>query len=252
MSDHEELESSVAAWVLGALDPAEADAIRAHVEGCPTCREVAGRLRRVVGAIPLAVEESVPPPRLRERVLAAAAASSRPSGAEVAVRKSRPQPAAPSLSAAPPLVQFGRRIPFYAVAAVAAVALLAGFLVGQVALRAPQPPAQSQVARFTMGGHQEMSGAQANVIDLKADGLALVDFRGLPQPGAGRVYEVWLIPKTGNPESVAVFVPDGNGSKVVLVNRSLAGYSVMAVTNEPAPDGSAAPTQQPQLYGNVA
>jgi len=48
-----------------------------------------------------------------------------------------------------------------------------------------------------------------------------------------------------------VFVPDSNGGKVVLVNRSLAGYAVMAVTNEPGPDGSAAPTQQPQLYGNV-
>ena len=56
MSDHEELESSVAAWVLGALDPDEAEAIRTHVEACPTCREVAARLRRVVGALPLVVE----------------------------------------------------------------------------------------------------------------------------------------------------------------------------------------------------
>ena len=249
MSDHEELESSVAAWVLGAFDPEEAEAIRAHVEACPICREVADRLRRVVGALPLSVEEAVPPPRLRERVLAAAAASSRPSGAPVAVLKSRPQPGAPRKW---PLVQFGRRIPIYGVAAVAVVALLAGFLLGQVALHGPQPTPQGQVARFTMAGHQDMSGAQASVIDLKTDGLALVDFRGLPQPGAGRVYEVWLIPKGGNPEAVAVFVPDSNGGKVVLVNQSLAGYAVMAVTNEPAPDGSRAPTQQPQLYGNVA
>jgi len=251
MSDHEELESSVAALVLGALDPEEADAIRSHIEACPTCREVAGRLRRVVGALPLSVEESAPPPRLRERVLAAAAASglSRPSGAPVAVRASRPQPRALRTL---PFAQFGRRIPIFAVAAVAVVALLAGFLVGQVAFHGPMPPAPSQVARFTMAGHQDMSGSQASVIDLKADGLALVDFRGLPQPGEGRVYEVWLIPKGGNPESVAVFVPDSNGGKVVLVNRSLAGYAVMAVTNEPGPDGSAAPTQQPQLYGNVA
>jgi hypothetical protein len=63
---------------------------------------------------------------------------------------------------------------------------------------------------------------------------------------------VWLIRSGGSPEPAAVFVPDSNGSKVVLVNRSLAGYSVMAVTNEPGPDGSPAPTQQPQLYGSVA
>ena len=249
MSDHEELESSVAAWVLGALTPDEAEAIRSHVEGCPTCREVAARLRRVVGAIPLAVEESVPPPRLRERVLAAAAASSRPSTTPVAVVPPRPRLQAPGPS---PLVRLGRRVPIYAAAAIGVVALLAGVLVGDVAFHGTQKPAPSQVSRFTMSGHQDMSGAQASVIDLKADALTLVDFTGLPQPGAGRVYEVWLIPKGGNPESVAVFVPDSNGGKVVLVNRSLTGYAVMAITNEPGPDGSAAPTQQPQLYGNVA
>src|SRR2546430_5119312 len=75
MSDHEEIESSVAAWVLGALDAEEADSVRSHAEGCPTCREVAGRLRRVVGALPLVVDEVSPPTRLRERVLAAAGPS---------------------------------------------------------------------------------------------------------------------------------------------------------------------------------
>src|SRR5438128_1262557 len=154
MSDHEEIESSVAAWVLGALDADEAETVRSHAEGCPTCRELAARLRRVVGALPLVVD-------------------------------------------------------------------------------------------------QEMAGAQATVIDLQRDGLVLVDFRGLPPPGSGRVYEVWLIPAKGNPVQAAVFVPDSNGAKVVLVNQSLGGYTVMAVTNEAGPDGSQAPTQQPQLYGNV-
>src|SRR5437667_1680 len=154
MSDHEEIESSVAAWVLGALDAEEADSVRSHAEGCPTCREVAGRLRRVVGALPLVVD-------------------------------------------------------------------------------------------------QDMSGAQASVIDLKTDGLALVDFRGLPPPGGGRVYEVWLIPRQGNPVPAAVFVPDSNGSRVVLVNQSLKGYTLMAVTNEAGPDGAQAPTEPPPLYGSL-
>jgi hypothetical protein len=39
---------------------------------------------------------------------------------------------------------------------------------------------------------------------------------------------------------------------VVLVNQSLQGYAVMAVTDEPGPDGSQQPTQQPQLYGSIA
>ena len=79
-----------------------------------------------------------------------------------------------------------------------------------------------------------------------------MDFRDLPALAQGRVYELWLVPAKGDPVPAAVFVPDAAGAKVVLVDRSLASYAVMAVTDEPAPDGSVAPTQQPQLYGNVA
>ncbi|HKW70516.1 MAG TPA: anti-sigma factor [Candidatus Dormibacteraeota bacterium] len=237
MSEHEELETSVAAWVLGALDAEEAETVRVHVEGCAGCREVVARLRRVVGALPLTAEEVTPPARLRDRVLAAATASPRTS-VPVATRVRRPAPARSS-----------PRMPAYALAAVAVVALLIGVLVGQITLRSPAP---SQVARYTLTGHQEMSLAQASVIDLRQDGVALVDFRGLPAPRSGRVYEVWLIPAKGDPVPAAVFVPDSNGAKVVLVNRSLAGYTVMAVTEEAGPDGSQAPTQPPQLYGNIA
>jgi anti-sigma-K factor RskA len=134
-------------------------------------------------------------------------------------------------------------------AAVAVVALLLGVIVGQVAVR-PQPG--SEVARYTLTGHQDLSGARASVIDLRADGVALVDFSGLPAPGPGRVYEVWLIPAKGSPVAAAVFVPDGNGAKVVVVNQSLSGYTQMAVTEEAGPNGAPQPTQQPQLYGNLA
>jgi anti-sigma-K factor RskA len=243
MSDHEELENLVAAWVLGALEPDQETAVRTHVDGCATCREVATRLRRVVGALPLTVEEVAPPARLRERVLSAAAATApRAAGKPRDARPGRPRP-----SVQTPL----SRIPIYAAAAIAVLSLLAGLLLGQ-AFRVSSPQQASQVARFTLSGHQDMSGAQASVVDLKNEGVALADFRGLPPPGAGRVYEVWLIRDGSSAEPVTVFVPDSNGAKVVLINRSLAGYSVMAVTNEPGPDGSDSPSQQPQLYGNVA
>jgi anti-sigma-K factor RskA len=249
MSDdarHEDLEAMVAPWVLDSLDPAEAETVRAHVEGCATCREVAARLRRIVSALPLAVDEVSAPARLRDRVLAAAAASPR-AAAPAARRVRRPSPLRAGSA-------IRSTMPAYALAAVAVVALLIGVLIGQVTLRSQQSgqTGQPQATRFTLTGHQDMAGASASVVDLKSDGLALIDFRGLPPAGANRVYEVWLVPSKGDPVPAAVFVPDSNGSRVVLVNRSLSGYSVMAVTDEPAPDGSAAPTQQPQLYGSVA
>jgi anti-sigma-K factor RskA len=245
MFDHEQLESWVAPWVLGALEPDEADAVASHIQGCSSCLEVATRLRRVLGVLPLGADEVKPPARLRERVLAAAA-TSRKVAALPASRRVR-RPAVPRRRIA---ISWRGRVPAYAAAAAVALALLLGVVGGEVvSTRTPAPT--SQVARFTLAGHQDMSGARATVIDLASDGLALVDFSGLPALDTGRVYEVWLITPGGRADPAAVFVPDANGGKVVLVSRPLSGYSLMAVTNEAGPQGTQAPTQQPQLYGRV-
>jgi hypothetical protein len=246
MPEHEELESAVAAWVLGALEPDEAEETRIHVEGCASCRETAARLRRVVGALPLAVEEVAAPGRLRDRVLGAAASSR--GAAPAQVRTARRVPA----SVRPPRRSLAARlrstVPVYAAAAGLVLALLLGLIAGEVSGRV-QP---SQVAHYTLAGHNDLAGARATVIDLKSDGVVLVDFNGLPALQPGRVYEVWLITAGGRADAAAAFVPDSNGAKVVLVNRSLGGYAQMAITNEAGPDGAQAPTQQPQLYGMLS
>src|SRR4029077_3817306 len=248
MSEHDELEMDVAAWVLGAMSADEAEAMRIHVEGCASCTEAATRLRRATGALPLAVEEVAPPARLRERVLAAAAASR---GEQVASAPRRTEPRRPAkvtvLPAAP-----RRRMPALAIAAAVLLALLVGGVAGHVMGKSSVSPPVSTVARYTILGSQELAGAKANVIDLKSDGVALVDFTGLPPVQSGKVYEVWLITPGGRADPAGVFVPDSNGSKVVLVNHSLAGYSVMAVTREAGPSGTDAPTEQPQMAGKVA
>ncbi|HWO90963.1 MAG TPA: anti-sigma factor [Methylomirabilota bacterium] len=246
MSDHEELEGTVAAWVLGALDADEAESMRVHVEGCATCRQTAARFRRAADSLPLEVEEVVPPARLRERVLIAASAArastmpSAPARKRAALAPGRWKPVA--------TVQLGRLTAF-AAAATVLLALLVGLVVGGMLGRGSVSPPAPQVARFTLAGHGALAAAHGTVIDLKSDGVTLVDFSGLPALDKGKVYEVWLITPGGHPDSAAVFVPDSNGSKVVLVNMPLKGYSQMAVTAEDGPDGSAAPTQQPQLYG---
>jgi len=245
MSDHEPLEDLVAPWVLGALAPDEAETMAAHVQACASCRTTAERLRRVVGALPLSVEEMRPPARLRERVLAAAASpGATPS---VAVRRS---PA--GVQERRRLVMpWGRRVPAYAAAAAVALALALGAVAGELVGRGPIE-APAQVARYTLAGQQDMAGARASVIDLKSDGVALVDFSGLPALAPGKVYEVWLITPGGRADPAAVFVPDADGGKVVVVSRPLGGYSEMAITTEAGPDGTQAPTQQPQLSGKLA
>ncbi len=196
MSDHEELEGTVAAWVLGALDADEAESIRVHVEGCATCRQTAARFRRAADSLPLEVDELVPPARLRERVLIAASAArastmpSAPARKRAALAPGRWKPVA--------TVQLGRLTAF-AAAATVLLALLVGLVVGGLLGRGSVSPPAPQVARFTLAGHGPLAAAHGTVIDLKNDGVTLVDFSGLPALDKGKVYEVWLITPGGRP-----------------------------------------------------
>ena len=248
MSDHEELASSVAAWVLGALEADEAASIRVHVEGCATCQQTAARLRRAAAALPLEVEEMSPPARLRERVYVAAAAA-RASTVPSAPARKRVVPARGGWK---PATSVPFR-PLWALVAAATVvlALLIGLAAGNVIGRNSVPPAAAQLARYQLVGHGTLAGAHGTVINLKVEGVALVDFNGLPPLAKGKVYQLWLITPGGHPDSAAVFVPDSDGGKVVLIGLPLTGYSQMAVTAEDAPSGSPAPSQQPELYGNL-
>lgn len=249
MSDHEQLREAVASWVLGAAETDETELLRAHLESCPSCREMANRFGRAVHALPLTVDEVVPPPRLRARILAAAAASPR---AAVAAESAQPKVLpVPTTSRRFVLPVFGR-IPTYAAAAAVILALVVGLVAGSVAGNRPPAPAPSQVARFTLTGHGGLAGATASVIDLKADGVVLVAFNGLPAPPPGKVYELWMITSSSRADPGGVFVPDRNGATLVVVNGTLKGYVTMAVTTEQGPDGSKIPSQQPEMSGSVA
>jgi anti-sigma-K factor RskA len=249
MPEHEELEISVAAWVLGAMDAEEVEMMHTHVEGCAICRETATRLGRTVAALPLDVEEVEAPARLRERILAAAAASrdatAVPARPAASIKERRRTPKPHVVSTAPRGL-----MPAYAAAAAVLFALLIGVVAGDLIGRgAPAPPS---VARSVLAGHDGLAAAKGTVINLRTDGVALVDFSGLPQLASGKVYEVWLITASGHADPAGVFVPDSNGSKVVLIGQPIAGYTEMAVTSEVGPAGTLAPTQQPELYGNLA
>lgn len=249
MSEHEQLEESVASWLLGAVEADEAETLRTHIEACSTCGEMASRLGGAVDLLPLVVDEVAPPAHLRERILAAAAASSR-SG--LAPNRTPARRRSPATYARRFDLRVLDRLPAYAVAAAVILALVVGVAAGEVASRRPTVPAPSQLARFTLTGHDALAGATASVIDLKGDGVALVDFKGLPSLAPGKVYELWLITSSSRADPAGVFVPDSNGTRVLVVSRTLAGYVTMAVTTEQGPDGATAPSVQPQMSGSLA
>jgi anti-sigma-K factor RskA len=240
-SEHDELENAVAAYMLGACDEEEAAMVAAHLEGCPGCRELARRLRRVTAAIPLSAEPVPPPARLRARLLAVAAGTAPetlPRGRSLPRRLPRP---------ARNLTWVWLR-PVAAVVAVAAAFALGTGLGSGLGRAGPAP---QPAAQYAMTGSGDLAGAHARIYDLRAQGLTLIQFGGLPALASGRVYELWLISPAGQATPGGVFVPDADGSHVFLLGRSLAGLKALAVTEEPGPAGSPAPTQQPQLVGAV-
>ncbi|GAC1654537.1 MAG: anti-sigma factor [Candidatus Dormibacteraceae bacterium] len=250
MSDHPDLENDVAAYVLGAAVPEETESIRAHLEGCGSCRELAGRLQRAVDALPLATETIQPPARLKAKIMAAAAASPRsvvapPTRARV-LQLPRVRPNRWS--------EFASSFRYSSEVAVAALAVaVLGLGAWNVSLlRNQMPVGQPQVLRTTVTGQGQMIGSQAKVIDLRDQGVALVSFSHMPSVGTDKVYELWLINSAGNPEPGGVFRPDVDGSKILVLAKNLKGYRAIAVTIEQGPDGTQAPTQPSTFTGPVA
>ncbi|HEV2218303.1 MAG TPA: anti-sigma factor [Candidatus Dormibacteraeota bacterium] len=176
-------------------------------------------------AIGLAVEPVTPPAGLRDRILSAG------------------EPRIPVLT------QPKRRLPWSLLAAAMVLISVAAFLLGQQTIHREGPTGPTV---FGMAGHGSLQGAGAKVTDLKADRIAVVEFNAMPALPPGKVYELWLITADGHADPAGVFVPDSSGHTVVVVDRSLEGYTVMAVTVEAGPSGVSSPTQQPAMTGNIA
>lgn len=247
-AEHDEIQSSLAGFLLGATDGEEAERIQAHLEGCSSCQALASRLQRTIGALPLAVELTPPPVELRGRIVSAAS-SSRQSSATGAHRPSVRRIDRPRLW--PKRTAALGRPTAVAAAALLAFALGAGLGLGAGRATAPQPQ-PATVAQFAMTGSGAMTGAVGHVYELRREGLTLVEFSGLPQAGDGKIYELWLIPAQGQPVPASVFYPDAEGSHFVVLGRNLQGIKALAVTQEVAPDGASAPTQVPLFAGAVA
>lgn len=245
--EQDDFEDLIPAFVLGSLDDEDAERVRTHLEGCESCRALATRLGRAVDAMPLAVGEVAPPAGLRGRILDAAAGS-RPAAEAPASKRAQvlelPRRRPPQSS------WLGRFGPAAAAAALVAFALGAGLGLG-IGRTITPAPAPATVAQYSMTGSGAMTGASGHVYELRQQGLTLIQFTGLPQPADGKIYELWLIPDNGQPVAAAVFTPDLGGEHVAVLARTLHGFKAVAVTEEAAPSGARAPTQQPQLSGAV-
>lgn len=246
MNDHHEAEL-IGAYVLGALDPDEVADFEAHLATCDACRDELAELGGVATALALAAPPAEPPTRLRRNVLDAIAA---------------PQPARPT-----PLprrsTRFGFAVPIAGALALAAVVALAFLgwhsiqLQQDVNSRTAALDRQARVlAALTKHARViQIPGTTAAPVAVAAvvqprHGSAYLVVQDLPKLAPSRVYQAWLIKGTRAPVSAGVFTA-GHATTVVPLTRSASGFTATAVTVEPGPHGSPAPTGAKVLLGQL-
>lgn len=248
MNEHEA--DLVGAYVLGALPPDEETAFEAHLAGCEVCRQEVSELRDVVDVLPLAASPVEPSSDLKGRIMGAL----EPEG-----------PQRPVLTPVPSQRPVRRWLNLPSAALVAAALLLAAGLGAwnlslqrrvhdqQTALTFHQrvEAALAGGASVTrIKGTSDAPTATAALVQPRNGGHAFLIVQRLPATPSARVYQLWLLHGV-TPQSAGTFTYSGTTAQVVQVPLSSTGYSATAVTVEPGPHGSRAPTGKKLLLGSL-
>ena len=222
--------ANAGAYALGALEENELALYREHMEDCAQCRAEVAELQSVVDELPMSVSPESAPAALRGRILAdvrseAELLNAAGHAADEPVESSRP---------------WYRRNDFMLGAGAAAAAGLAALIAVLIAV------GSSSHGRVTVIPGRGMGAARTADVSLKqSNGRAELVVAHMPPPALGRIYEVWLVHKTGAPRPTnALFSVTSGGSGSVDVPNSLHGIKEVLVTSEPE-GGSQHPTRRP-------
>lgn len=215
-NDHSRWSEELAAYVLGALEPAEVTAFERHLEGCERCRAELRWLAPAVQSLPEAVERREPPPRLRASLMAEMRADVRP------VEKPRYR------------WSWRPAVAFAAIVLVAAA--VAGYEVGK--------GGGGDEGGSTVVAHEH--GITARMVREGSGGeLHLANVQLPPK----KVLEAW-VRREGKVEAVpALFVPDREGRAETRI-ADMSGVDTVMVTAEPR-GGSKEPTSPPIVTMSV-
>ena len=241
--EHAPWAENVGAYLLEALPDDERADFEAHLSGCATCREDVEMLRVASDALPASVEQVMPPPELKSRIMAVVESEARLLAAASGDRADLPEPAPRRRWS---FGSFSLR-PGVALAGVAALLVLGG-VTGAVLDDGDSPASRTVVAKVE---RSQAEKATAKLIVHDTD--SKLEVAALPAPPEGRVYQVWL-KRAGQAEpepTSALFVPRSDGSGAVTVPGSLKGVEAVLVTHEPE-GGSQQPTREPIISATTA
>jgi anti-sigma-K factor RskA len=222
MSGTHDCAGDAAAYVLGALEPAEAKDFERHLEGCAVCRDELAAFEQVVHALPMAAPQHPVPTRLRRRLLRAIREEPKPA---TTPRPSRRPDIGPAW--------LWRGVVLAGACAAIALAVFAGLNYSS--------PSSTRVI------HAQVAGISGSASVRLSGGHGELIVRHLSPPPPGKIYEVWLKRPRGAPVPTSVLfgVTSGGAGEVGLPPR-LHGVTEILVTPEPK-GGSSSPTHRPVI-----
>ena len=248
---HEQFRDLAAGFVLDALEPAEMDAVRAHLATCtephPELVELGG-VAAYLAELPEPVE---PPAALKGRLMAAIEAEVAATRRAAAAEDQKKRPAPTSIDA-----ERQRRLPLFTprfalqLAAVLLVAVLGAWdllLLGQTqtAQQEARTLRDAIAAAGAPGAHvggiagtKEQPAASGFVALSPTGGTGYLVVEGLAPAPAGKVYQAWFI-AAGVPRSAGVMTT--SDGLAVLALSGADPVETVALTIEPA-GGSVQPT----------
>ena len=230
-------------YALHAIDGAERDRFEHHLRRCRPCGNEVRGLAETATALAMAVAMA-PPPRLKARVLTAAAVTRQ---VPPVTDRRRPPGRLPHGATRSPW------IPRLATA-VAAVSLAVAVALGAVQLSTrhdlDSARAQNQAIAAVLAApdarivtQATSAGGTATVVLSRAQQKMIVTTAGLPALPATKVYELWLI---GPPRirPAGLLPPASAGRTTPVLASGLVAGDKVGVTVEPA-GGTSAPTTTP-------
>jgi anti-sigma-K factor RskA len=252
MSEHDQFAEDLALYALGSLQGDELAVLEKHLEECASCRRELEQLRGDMGLLALASAASAPPQRARAQLMAAVAKEPR------AVREPRQ------------LRPWWLPIPWFAAGAMALLAIVFWYdktdLQRELAKLKDDNAQQSleltkardvvatltasDALRVTLVAAKAPPQPQGKAIYVRDRSSLIFIASNMPKLPAEKIYELWLIPATGDPIPAGLFKPDARGSATV-VNPPLPGgveAKAFAITVEPEA-GSATPTMPIAMVG---
>lgn len=223
----------VAAYALGALEPAEAEQFRAHLETCEACRKDLASFGQVVDVLPMAAPQHQAPRRLRRRVLATVRGDAKRERREQEPRRRFALGERVSLSR--PVLALGLTV------------VVAAVVVGALELSSSSTPATTKVYAAQVIG--ERGTAKVAI----TSGHAQLIVRNFSPPPPGKIYEVWLskVGHTSPSATGVLFSVTSSGNGDVDVPGSMRGVAAVLVTPEPA-GGSPVPTHRPVINAKLS